>query len=159
MKIARGDLDGFGNGGDVDHLFLARHLGDRQTDRRGQSADDDVDTFLGDHFLGRCGGGGRIEFRIARHRYELAAHDTAGGVDFLDRQIMAAHGWAAIDGAAARDGIEHANLDFRRDGAAQPRQQCDGQHQGAGHDRSGSRTRLVPRFRIADSPFHQLASL
>ena len=112
VQFRRRHLDGLGDGGDVDHLLLARHFRDGQADARGKAADQYVDAFLGDQLLGRGRSGGRVELGITARRDHFHAKDTAGGIDFVDPHIVAAHGRAAVDGAAARDGIEHADLDF-----------------------------------------------
>jgi hypothetical protein len=111
VQLVRRHLDGLGDGRDVDDLLLLRHFRHGQAYRRGETAQDDVHLVLGDQLFHRRGGGCRVQLIVALDRFDLAAHDAALRVQLLDGELMAGHGWNAVDGAAAGQRIQDADLD------------------------------------------------
>ena len=112
VQLVGGHLDGFGNGRQVDDLFLPGDLGHPEPDRRAQAADDDIDTVLGDQLLHRRGGGGGVHLVVALERDDLAPEDAALGVQLVHGQLMTGHRGNAVDGATAGQRVHYPDLDW-----------------------------------------------
>jgi hypothetical protein len=87
VALVPDDLVGQRLGGNEKNFLFLGKAGDRQTDMRGEGADQERHLLASHQFLGQAHGVARVAVVVAADDLQLAAENATGAVDFVEREF------------------------------------------------------------------------